>query len=147
MEKDKQSKAKSVLIYAFYGEKQDELLLTNKSYKNIEEDCSEVYTVPKVEIKENESAIDAVTRFMKTYDLNFVPMEDQDEVNIPCYIDPNLSNDCVCTVYGSVDNRLYDLESGLLTVDEEGALHILEEENVDIATYYLLLMFVAGCMK
>lgn len=143
MAKQKEKKAKSVLIYAFYGEKQDKLVLTNKSY----DDLGFVYTVPKVEVKENESVIDAVVRFMKVYDLNFVPMENQDEVNIPCFVNPKESSNCVCTVYGLVSNRLYDLDQGLLTVDDEEALRILEEENVDIATYYLLLMFIAGCMK
>lgn len=143
MTKQKEKKVKSVLIYTFYGQKQDKLVLTQKKYNK----TGFVWSIPNVEVKEDETVIDAAVGFMKLCSLNFIPMENQDEVNIPCFVNPKESDNCVCTVYGSVDNHLSDLDSGLFIVDKEEALRILEEENVDIVTYYLLLMFIAGCMK
>lgn len=143
MAKQKEKKAKSVLIYAFYGNEKDELVIETKWYPDMGEI---VYGVPRVEIKDNETSIEAAMRWCKDRNLDFVPMKEQGDVNISCFIDPWVSDECISTVYGII-NRPFNDGITYSLIDKQEACEVLKKQNMDIATYYLLLMFIAGCMK
>ena len=140
---NKEKKAKSVLIYAFYGDQKDELVIETKWYPDI---GKIIYGVPRVETNDDETPIEAAMRWCKDRNLDFVPMKEQDNVNVPCFIDPWTSDECISTVYGIIKRPFNDGVSYSL-IDKQEAYEVLKKQNVDIATYYLLLMFIAGCIK
>lgn len=139
----------AVLIYAYYGEKRDRLVLI-RQYRYPVGDY--IYELPAGLVDDGETVIETAIREMKEETgLDFEPIPDQEVFNRPCFSSAGMTDETVSTVYGvatgdiSEDGLGDDEDLEVCIVDEEEAIRILIEEKLGVRTYYLLMMFIAGC--
>ena len=141
-------KADAVLMYAYYGEKRDKLVLI-KQFRYPVNDY--IYELPAGLVDEGETVVEAATREMKEETgLDFKPCDDMAGLNRPCFSSAGMTDESVSTVYGIASGEIdlskleanEDLTVQIVDVDE--AVRILAEEKLGIRTYYLLLLFIAG---
>ena len=80
-------------------------------------------------------------------------MGDQEVFNRPCFSSAGMTDETVSTIYGiatgeiSADGLGDDEDLEVCIVDVEEASRILAEEKLGIRTYYLLMLFIAGCKE
>lgn len=141
-------KADAVLMYAYYGEKRDKLVLIRQFRYPVND---YIYELPAGLVDEGETVVEAAIREMKEETgLDFKPCDDMSGLNRPCFSSTGMTDECVSTVYGIATGEIdlskleanEDLTVQIVDVDE--AVRILAEEKLGIRTYYLLLLFIAG---
>lgn len=142
-------KPDAVLIYAYYGEKRDKLVLI-RQYRYPVGDY--IYELPAGLVDDGENVVETAIREMKEETgLDFEPIPDQEVFNRSCFSSAGMTDETVSTVYGvatgdiSEDGLGDDEDLEVCIVDEEEAIRILIEEKLGVRTYYLLMMFIAGC--
>lgn len=141
----------AVLIYAYYEEKKDKLVLV-RQYRYPVGDY--IYELPAGLVDDGESVIEAGIREMKEETgLDFEPMADQEVFNRPCFSSAGMTDETVSTVYGIATGKICadglgdDEDLEVCIVDAEEASRILAEEKLGIRTYYLLMLFIAECKE